>query len=412
MTTTRPLVPLLVLLASIAPEAASTALAAELHGTLEIEYANADGSYRPPVRWALGDLSRAVIADRFDGNGSNDLVVAYETLDPRGLVVSHVRYLKGSTSGNLELGLDLAVGVPGELVVGLRGLDFNGDGNRDFEVYVSRESAGTGRVDHPRPLRGERQRLVRAADEHAGGRTAGSARRLPGPDRPRRPAPAGAGERDPAPRWPVEPADRVVRGARRRERSGRVRVAAGRQLRPYVAHHVHAEPRRRVPRRPLHRRRQLPHARRPEHVRPRRPRPDAAVPLPHDDAALVRALHAGDRAAAPRGLHDRSAAPGRQRRRRDPGSLRDRERRAGARRLRSARLRRGRGRRRGLGPGGAAARHGRRHPPGVRRGRQPGGGVRQRRRLPVRNLPLHLPGWRRRGADVRPAPRLPGRQLR
>ncbi|NJN64926.1 MAG: hypothetical protein HC882_08640 [Acidobacteria bacterium] len=32
--------------------------AADLHGTLEIEYANADGTYRPPVHWR-SETSRA-----------------------------------------------------------------------------------------------------------------------------------------------------------------------------------------------------------------------------------------------------------------------------------------------------------------------------------------------------------------
>ncbi len=83
------------------------------------------------------------------------------------------------------------------------------------------------------------------------------------------------------------------------------------------------------------------------HVRPRRPRPHAAVPLPHDDAALVRARHGRTPGPRPaRDLHDNRCRI--KRRRRDPGSLRDRERRAGPRRLRSVGLRRGRGRRRGL----------------------------------------------------------------
>ncbi|MFN7965568.1 MAG: MopE-related protein [Acidobacteriota bacterium] len=115
------------------------ALALELHGTLEIEYANANGSYRPPVRWALGDFSRAVIGDKFDGNASNDLVVAFEQLDAGGTLTSHVRYLRGSSDGNLTLGVDITVGSPGELVVGLRSLDFNLDGSKDFEVYLSRD---------------------------------------------------------------------------------------------------------------------------------------------------------------------------------------------------------------------------------------------------------------------------------
>lgn len=113
--------------------------AVELHGTLEVEYANANGTYRPPVRWALGDFSRAVIGDKFDGNTSNDLVVAFEQLDAAGVLTSHVRYLKGSSTGNLTLGADITVGSAGELVVGLRSLDFNADGSKDFEVYLSRD---------------------------------------------------------------------------------------------------------------------------------------------------------------------------------------------------------------------------------------------------------------------------------
>ncbi|NJN64927.1 MAG: hypothetical protein HC882_08645, partial [Acidobacteria bacterium] len=58
------------------------------------------------------------------------------------MVQNRVRYLRGSSSGNLSAGADFSVGAPGQLVVGLRSIDFNLDGHRDFEVYLSRDPSG------------------------------------------------------------------------------------------------------------------------------------------------------------------------------------------------------------------------------------------------------------------------------
>ena len=86
---------------------------------MEVRYRNADGTYRVPVRWVLGDHARAVEHEDFDGDTLQDLLVAFEHLDPNGNTESRVGLLEGTGSGNLAPGWDAAVGNPNELVVGI-----------------------------------------------------------------------------------------------------------------------------------------------------------------------------------------------------------------------------------------------------------------------------------------------------
>ena len=112
-----------------------------LHGTLEVSYRNADGTFRQPVRWALGDHARAVVDGTIDVGGTVDLLVGYETVSPSGVKQSRVGVLLGVGGGDLVIGDSYAVGFENELVVGLTLADTVAPpaGALDFDVYVSRD---------------------------------------------------------------------------------------------------------------------------------------------------------------------------------------------------------------------------------------------------------------------------------
>ncbi|NJN65165.1 MAG: hypothetical protein HC882_10005 [Acidobacteria bacterium] len=120
------------------------ARAQALHGTVEIEYRNADGSFRPPVRWVLGDHARAVRTINADSSAFFDLIVGYETLDAQDRTNSRIGFLLGVGNGNYNFGTNFAVGNPGDVVVGLVVGDFVApvDGRDDFDVYLSRDPRG------------------------------------------------------------------------------------------------------------------------------------------------------------------------------------------------------------------------------------------------------------------------------
>lgn len=109
-----------------------------LHGTVEVSFQNGDGSFRSPVRWVLGDHARAVVNAELDGMWE-DLVVAYEVLDPNGDAQSWIGTMMGVSDGNLAAGWSEAVGNPGELVVGLVVADVVGvpDGCDDLQVFLA-----------------------------------------------------------------------------------------------------------------------------------------------------------------------------------------------------------------------------------------------------------------------------------
>lgn len=111
---------------------------ASLHGTLQIQFANADGSYRPPAYWAIGDHARAVLVEDFDSDGFDDLLVAYETLDSAGIAQTRVRVLLNLGDGNLTQSFDETVGATQELTVGLEVNENAGYfGDPGFNVYLS-----------------------------------------------------------------------------------------------------------------------------------------------------------------------------------------------------------------------------------------------------------------------------------
>jgi cysteine-rich repeat protein len=133
--------PLAVAVASLLLATVEPARAQPFHGTVEIEYAAPDGGFQDPARWALGDHGRALVVGPIDGDALNDLLVGYETVDAQGVTQSHVGTLMGAGGGNLLPGADFAVGGPGELIVGLELVDFNGDVTRDAVVFVSVDPA-------------------------------------------------------------------------------------------------------------------------------------------------------------------------------------------------------------------------------------------------------------------------------
>jgi cysteine-rich repeat protein len=113
-----------------------------LHGTVEVRFQNADGSFRSPVRWALGDHGRAVRAYGESAGLWRELLVAYEVLDANGDSRSWVGTLMAPSpvhDGNLVPGWAEAVGGVNELVVGLVVGDFIGTPGvwTDFEVYLA-----------------------------------------------------------------------------------------------------------------------------------------------------------------------------------------------------------------------------------------------------------------------------------
>lgn len=139
---------LFAIVASIAALVTFPVRAQALHGTVEIEYTNADGSFRPPVRWVLGDHARAVRTINADSSGFFDLIVGYETLDAQDRTNSRIGFLLGAGNGNYNLGTNFAVGSPGDVVVGLVVGDFvaPADGKDDFDVYLSRDPRGPASV--------------------------------------------------------------------------------------------------------------------------------------------------------------------------------------------------------------------------------------------------------------------------
>jgi len=114
------------------------------HGTVEVEFARPDGTFRPPLRWAVGDLARAVRGGLLDAGAWPDLVVAYETMPPGGPAQSWIGALLGTGDGNLSFVPATAVGAAGELVVGLRLSDLvpPADGVLDVDLYLSLDPKG------------------------------------------------------------------------------------------------------------------------------------------------------------------------------------------------------------------------------------------------------------------------------
>lgn len=115
-----------------------------LHGNVEIALANADGSFRPASRWALGDHARAAAVGAIDPGDTADLLIGYETLDGDGPVQSSLVPLLGDGNGNFSIGASFAVGQPGEVITGLELVFLDPpDGLLDAEVFVSRDPGGT-----------------------------------------------------------------------------------------------------------------------------------------------------------------------------------------------------------------------------------------------------------------------------
>jgi hypothetical protein len=112
------------LIALIVALAATPLVPQALHGTLEVEYANSDGSFRPSVRWALGDHARAVLVGDVNSDTLPDMLVGYETVDDQGAILSHVSLLLATGTGNFtDPTLEFTSGAPMELSVELLVVD-------------------------------------------------------------------------------------------------------------------------------------------------------------------------------------------------------------------------------------------------------------------------------------------------
>ena len=100
-------------------------------GTISVLLGNGDGTFQPPVRYAVGPDPEAVVVGDFNGDGIPDIAVA-DTNGPSGNN-GMVSILLGRSDGTFLPAVDYPVGgLPRLLVVG----DFNGDGIPDIATYV------------------------------------------------------------------------------------------------------------------------------------------------------------------------------------------------------------------------------------------------------------------------------------
>jgi len=97
-------------------------------GTVSVLLGNGDGTFRPPVTYAVGEDPDAIVAADFNGDGHLDLAVANEDLIGSGGTVS---VLLGNGDGTFRPQVTYPVGkFPDAIVAG----DFNGDGHLDLAV--------------------------------------------------------------------------------------------------------------------------------------------------------------------------------------------------------------------------------------------------------------------------------------
>ncbi|MFZ0817532.1 MAG: VCBS repeat-containing protein, partial [Candidatus Sulfotelmatobacter sp.] len=90
--------------------------------TVSILLGNGDGTFQPPVSYAVGDIPAGVVVGDFNGDGKLDLAV---------LTSDFVAILLGNGDGTFQAAVDY--GTPGRsssVAVG----DFNGDGKPDLVV--------------------------------------------------------------------------------------------------------------------------------------------------------------------------------------------------------------------------------------------------------------------------------------
>src|SRR5262249_54656767 len=101
-------------------------------GTVSVLLGNGDGSYQPPVPYAVAPDPLALVIGDFDGDGRTDLAVAGNQAEYNGLVPSDhetVSVLLGNGDGTFQPAVRYPAGTSAvSLVAG----DFNGDGRPDL----------------------------------------------------------------------------------------------------------------------------------------------------------------------------------------------------------------------------------------------------------------------------------------
>jgi hypothetical protein len=106
-------------------------------GTITVLLGEGNGNFRPPVAYAVGVASLALVAGDFNGDGNLDLAAAND-------FDGTVSVLLGNGDGTFQAQVAYTVGAP---AIGLVAADFNGDGKLDLAVTANNFSILLGNGD-------------------------------------------------------------------------------------------------------------------------------------------------------------------------------------------------------------------------------------------------------------------------